>query len=93
MNSVRKIHLDAEQIKDRKSAAWYMTDLFHFPEGFVQNLPSLKDCLEEVKEDTDILLSRECVNEICQNSYAFEVLLTIGKAADENRHLHIHFTE
>lgn len=93
MKPVRKIHLRADQIQDRKSAAWYMTEIFHFPDGFVQNLSSLEDCLEEVNEDTDILISKKEVKEICQNTYAFKVLLTIGRASDTNRHLQIHFTE
>lgn len=89
----RKIHLNPEMIKDRKSTAKYMSALFQFPDGFVQNLSTLKDCLEEVYTDTDILLSKQCVKESCQNSYAFKVLLAIGKAADVNPYLHIHFTE
>lgn len=93
MSQIRKIHLRADQLQDRQSVAWYMTNLFHFPEGFVQNLTSLQDCLEEVNDDTDILLSKKTVKEICQNEYAFKVLLTIGKASDHNRHLRIRFTE
>ena len=93
MKQARKVYLRADQICDRKSAASYMTKMFHFPEGFVQNLSSMKDCLEEVYEDTDILLSKKAVKEICQSSYAFQVLLTIGTAADENPHIQIHFTE
>lgn len=93
MSRIRKIHLDASQIKNQKSTASYMTALFHFPEGFVQNLTSLNDCLEEVTDDTDILLSQECVKESCQNAYAFKVLMIIGKAAEKNHHLQIHFTE
>lgn len=93
MSGVRTIHLNADLMKDSKTAARYMTALFSFPDGFVQNLSSMKDCLEEVMEDTDILLSKKCVKEICGNEYAFKVLLTIGKAADHNPHLHIHFTQ
>lgn len=93
MNQIRKIHLNADHLKDRKSVARYMTNLFGFPDGFVQNLSSLKDCLEEVNEDTDVLLSRKCVKESCENACAFQVLLAIGKASDANPHLQIHFTE
>lgn len=93
MSRIRKIHLDAGKIINQKSAAQYMTDLFHFPGGFVQNLSTLGDCLEEVSDDTDILLSQECVKESCENAYAFKVLMTIGKAAERNKHLQIHFTE
>lgn len=93
MKPVRKIYLRADQICDQSSAAAYMTCVFRFPDGFVRNLSTLQDCLEEVKEDTDIFLSKKEVKEICSNSYAFRVLLTIGRASDQNRHLQIRFTE
>jgi RNAse (barnase) inhibitor barstar len=61
------------------------------PEWYGRNLDALKDCLEEVDEETDVVLDRECITIMCENPYAYKVLLVLGRAAENNPNLNILF--
>lgn len=87
----RKIWLDATRMKDKESLYAYMNELFELPEYFGNNLDALSDCLSEVIEHTDILLTRSCVKELCNDDYGFKVLIVLGEAANENPYLHLLF--
>lgn len=89
----RKIWLDADRLMNKKDMAEYMHALFPDEKYFGNNLDALQDVLQEVNEETDILLTRSCVEKICQSKYAFTVLRVLGKVADENPHIHILFRE
>jgi RNAse (barnase) inhibitor barstar len=89
----KKIILDGNRILDRESMAIYMKEVFDLPSHFGKNLDALNDVLSEVQEDTDIVLTRRNVDEICKGKYAYKVLMVLGRAADENPHLKIRFAE
>lgn len=92
-NFNRKIWLDADRIQNKKDMAEYMHELFADQPYFGNNLDALQDVLQEVNEETDILLTKECVSKICASKYAFRVLCVLGRVAEENPHIHIQFRE
>ena len=87
----KRIRLDASRLTNREDMSDYMKQAFEFPEYFGRNLDALKDCLEEVSEETDIVLDRECIGIMCEEPYAYKVLLILGRAAENNPNLHILF--
>jgi RNAse (barnase) inhibitor barstar len=89
----KQIILDANRIMDRESMSLYMKELFTLPAHFGKNLDALNDVLSEVDTDVDILLTRDNIDAICQEKYAYKVLMVLGRAAEENPHIHIHFAE
>ena len=88
---MREIELDANRILSKPDMGEYMSEIFSFPEYFGKNLDALYDLLSEVDEDTDIILTRQTVRQICASRYAYKVLLTLSDAAEENPHLRILF--
>ncbi len=89
----RKIWLEADKLVNKKSTLEYFKELFEFSEDTGNNLDALFDCLNEVKEVTSFLLTKECVRKICDQEYSFKVLMLLGRATDENPNLHILFRE
>lgn len=88
---MRKIVLDASRMKSRGEVHDYMQELFAFPDYYGHNLDALYDCLCELNEDTDFILTRDNVSAICTDTYAYTTLMVIGKASEANDHIHIHF--
>ena len=88
---MREIVLDAERMLNKADLGEYMAEVFPFPEYFGKNLDALRDLLSEVNEDTDIILTREAVRQICASRYAYKALLVFSDAAEENSHLRILF--
>lgn len=89
----RKIWLEADRLYDKESTLEYFKELFVFPEYMGNNLDALSDCLSEVSEDTTFLLTKQCVRDICDHSYAFKVLILLGNVVHENPHFNILFRE
>lgn len=89
----KEIILDANRIMDRESMYLYMKEAFPLPAHFGKNLDALNDVLSEVDTDIEILLTRENVDAICQSKYAYKVLMVLGRAVEENPHIHIKFAE
>ncbi len=87
----KRIRIDAARLTNREDMGVYMKQAFSLPEYFGKNLDALKDCLEEVDEETDVVLDRECIKIMCANPYAYKVLLVLGRAAENNPNLHILF--
>ncbi|MCR4950561.1 MAG: barstar family protein [Solobacterium sp.] len=87
----RTIELEAEKLMDRKQAHDYMAELFCFDHEYGRNLDALNDCLSEVSDDVDLILTRETVTMMCRNPYAFKILMVLGRAGEENPHLHVLF--
>lgn len=88
----RAIVLDASRITDKDDMYLYFHSLFG-PDFNAENLDALHDALSEVNEDAVFLLTQSNVSKICLDSYAYRILLVIGKAVEENPHLHIQFTK
>ena len=86
----RTIELDSEQIKDKESMSGNMTRVF-FPDRRITTLDALKDSLSELKDETEVVLTPSAVHAICENPYAYKVLMVLGKSAEENPHLRILF--
>ena len=93
LDFTRKIWLDADRIYNKEAVIEYFNELFEFPDYMGNNLDALSDCLSEVKEDTTFLLTKQCVRNICDNSYAFKILILLGNVVHENPHLIILFRE
>ena len=87
----KRIRIDAARLTNREDMGVYMKQAFNLPDYFGRNLDALKDCLEEVDEETDVVLDRECIEIMCANPYAYKVLLVLGRAAENNPNLHILF--
>lgn len=87
----KKIWLDASKLKDKDTLYSYMKEIFELPEYFGNNLDALSDSLSEVSEPIDILLTRQTVKDICEDEYAFKVLIVLGEAANNNPYLHLLF--
>lgn len=87
----KRIRIDASRLTNREDMGIYMKQAFNLPDYFGRNLDALKDCLEEVEDETEIVLDRECIKLMCQEPYAYKVLLVIGRAAENNDNLHILF--
>lgn len=87
----KRIRLDASRLTNREEMSDYMKQVFDFPEYFGRNLDALRDCLEDVEEETDVVLDRECIRIMCETPYAYKVLLVLGRAAENNPNLHILF--
>ena len=93
LDFTRKIWLDADRIYNKEAVIEYFNELFEFPDYMGNNLDALSDCLSEVKVDTTFLLTKQCVRNICDNSYSFKVLMLLGNVVHENPHLNILFRE
>lgn len=89
----KTVYLDASRIKDRLSMSMYMKEIFPLPSYFGNNLDALHDALMEVSDDVNLNLSHDCIQDIIASKYAFKVLLVLGRCADENPHIRIHFCE
>ncbi|MBE6109582.1 MAG: hypothetical protein E7194_04100 [Erysipelotrichaceae bacterium] len=87
----KRIRIDATRLTNREDMGVYMKQAFNLPDYFGRNLDALKDCLEEVDEETDVVLDRECITIMCENPYAYKVLLVLGRAAENNPNLNILF--
>jgi RNAse (barnase) inhibitor barstar len=71
-----------------------MEELFGFVNDYdAVNLDALFDSLSEVTADTDLILTPHAVRAVCRNEFAYKVLLVLGKAAEENPHLHLLFRD
>lgn len=88
---MREIVLDADRLLNKGDMGEYMSEVFPFPEYFGKNLDALHDLLSEVEEDTDIILTKDNVRQICASRYAYKVLRVMSDAAEENPHLRILF--
>lgn len=86
-----RIDIDELRITNKKDLHSYMKEVFEFPEYYGKNLDALYDCLCEVEEDKDIVFTDRSLRSICDNEYAFKVLMVFGKACAVNPHLHILF--
>lgn len=87
----KRIRIDASRLTNREDMGIYMKQAFNLPDYFGRNLDALKDCLEEVEDETEIVLDRKCIKLMCQEPYAYKVLLVLGRAAENNDNLHILF--
>ena len=87
----RRIWLNGSRLCNRSDMSDYMSEVFNFPDYFGRNLDALHDCLEEVDEEVDVVLDRECVKTMCSNDYAYKVLLILGRAAQNNPNIRILF--
>ena len=86
--------LDPERMQNREAMRTYMEELFGFVNDYdAVNLDALSDSLSEVTADTDLILTPLAVRAVCRNEFAYKVLLVLGKAAEENPHLHLLFRD
>lgn len=88
---MRKIEIDAKRLETKADTYAYMKELFTLPSYYAKNLDSLYDCLSEYEEEVTVVFHLETLRAICENDYAFRVLMVMGKVADNNPNFHIAF--
>ena len=91
--SGKKINIDAGRMKDRNILHDYIRDIFSIEDSFGRNLDAMHDVLSEISEDYELVFSTDDLRSICQDEFAYKAMLVMGKAAEENPHLQIHFSE
>ncbi len=88
----RKIWLDANRIRYRKSLQLYAEELYGKKiDGF--DLHKLEEYLVHLDQNMTIMIGRESVHRICDSAYAFDVLLLLGRVANRNQKIQIQFYE
>ena len=89
---MRCYELNPERMKTRSDMHEYMDELFGFQEELdAVNLDALNDSLSEITEETDLILTPSSIRKICESDYAYALLLVLGRAAEENPYIHVHF--
>ena len=88
---MNKIELDYTKMTTRENIHKYLAKLFSFPSYYGRNLDALYDCLCEIDEDTQIILDKDTIYAMIDNTYAYKVLIVFGKACEDNPHLNILF--
>ncbi|MBP3891237.1 MAG: barstar family protein [Solobacterium sp.] len=86
-----RIDIDDLRMTSKKDIHAYLKEVFNFPEYYGKNLDALYDSLCEIDEDKEIVFTDKSLRSICDNEYAYRVLMVFGKAAMNNPHLHIQF--
>lgn len=90
---MRQVRLNIEYLRDKETMARFLKWEFRLPDYFGGNLDALNDCLSEVTEDIEIVIDHETITSICNDAYAYKVLMVLGRAVEENPHLKIAFLE
>ena len=88
---MRRIVLDCTQLVSREKMGPYLKKELGLEDWFTGNLDALNDCLSEIHESVDFVLTHDNVQGICRSPYAYKVLLIIARNVDANPYLKIHF--
>lgn len=89
----KTIYLIGNEIENKERAISYFKSEFDLPSYTGNTLDAIADSLSEVKDQVEILLTKENIRYICDHSYAFKVLMMLGNAVNENPNLYIFFRE
>ena len=76
---------------DKNELHDFLASQLEFPEYYGRNLDALYDRLQEVTDDIDLVFTHDAIAGILDVPYAYRTLMVLGKACDENPHLHILF--
>ena len=89
----RQIELNPDRIMSKQDMREYMQETFLFEdeEYAAINLDALSDSLSEVTDQVDIILRPDAIMKICENEYAYKVLLVLGRAGEDNPNLRLLF--
>ena len=68
---MKTVFLDASRIMDRNAMYMYMNEIFRLPEYMGKSLDALHDALCEVQQDTEIICTHDCLEQINSSGYAF----------------------
>lgn len=93
MDSVRSFRLDPDRICSRETLVPYLREMFagNLPEDLSGNLDALADALSELRDDTEVRISRSCMNKITENHYSWTVFRVLADVSAGNPHLLLHF--
>jgi RNAse (barnase) inhibitor barstar len=86
----RAVVLDGRSLTNQKDMYLFFQRAFG-PDFNANNLDGLYDALGEISEDVMFVLTRQNVTRICEDRYAYNVLLVIGRAAENNSHIKLQF--
>ena len=89
---MKRIILTAEKIADRETMASYMKDALELPDYFGCNLDALSDLLSEVNAEMVFEVEESELERMPEGGYASRCMQVIGRAAEENPHVHLYLT-
>ena len=87
----RRIELNPERIMSDADMKEYISNLSLLYDAEAVNLDALLDLLTEVTDQVDIIVTPETICRICDNGYAYKVLLAFSLASKENPNIHLYF--
>lgn len=90
---MKKAILDGSSIKDRAQLHELLQTSLCLPEWYGRNLDALYDCLTDIGEDTEIIITEERSLRSSLGAYADGLLCVLSGAANKNSHITVTVTE
>jgi len=92
-STMKKIEIPVERITTPEELHEYLQDTFSFPDYYGMNLDALYDCLGEVAEKTQIIVSNSITDEENLGEYGERFLAVLEAAAQDNEFIQLKITE
>ena len=89
----RRIELNPARITSKEDLKEYIRSLSLVEEGEAENADALVDLLSEVSDQVDVIVTPSTIERICEDGYAYKVLLAFSKACEENPNLKVLFRQ
>lgn len=86
---MKKIVLSLEHLQNRATAHAYLQAVLALPEYYGANLDALYDCLTEIEEPTEIMISAKVSQEQYLGEYGVMLLAVLQDAANDNAALSV----
>lgn len=86
---MKTITLDLERMKSVSSLHKYLRGVLALPEHYGANLDALYDCLTEIAEPTQIIVSANVTDNEKLGWYGEQLLQVLQDAAEENENLQV----
>lgn len=91
--AMKRIEIPAESFSTPEELQEYLQDTFGFPDYYGLNLDALYDCLGEISEKTQIVVSNSICDEANLGEYGERFLAVLEAAAQDNECIHLKITE
>lgn len=86
---MKTVFLKEQNIRDRSHMCAFFHELYG-PSFHAVSAEEAEARLRQVETDTEFILTHRQSMAICNNPFAYEALLAIGRAAEDNPHIVIH---
>lgn len=90
---MRKIVIPGDIFTTEEELQDFLQEQFNFPNYYGKNLDALYDCLSELTEKTQVIVSSSIANEENLGEYGESFLTVLEEAAQDNDELKIKITE